>query len=110
MLGVFSILIPGVDENSTTSQTEKATSKPRKKRKHREATAEDLESPPAHIDKKETEEEYDARLEREETERQEQDRKQILLHIKKTYSEEPQSTGVRYKGKYSALSRARFHF
>ncbi|KAF7773307.1 hypothetical protein Agabi119p4_5474 [Agaricus bisporus var. burnettii] len=38
-------------------------------------------------------------LEREEAERREQERKQILLDIKKTFSEEPKPTGVRYKGR-----------
>jgi peptidyl-prolyl isomerase G (cyclophilin G) len=101
MLNVFSVPIPEVDETSTTSRTENVNTQPRKKRKRRELTPEDLETPPAHLDKKETEEEYDARLEREEAERQGQERKQILLHIKKTFSEEPESTGVRYKGKYN---------
>lgn len=47
----------------------------------------------------ETEEEYDARLEREENERRELDRKKELERIKKQYANSAQTTeGVRFKG------------
>lgn len=48
---------------------------------------------------KETEEEYDARLEREEAERRESERKRVLDDIKATYSKESRKDGVRYKGR-----------
>lgn len=47
----------------------------------------------------ETEEEYDARLEREENERREAERKKELERIRKQYADAAQSTdGVRFKG------------
>lgn len=47
----------------------------------------------------ETEEEYDARLEREENERIEAERRKELAHIKEKYEKEIQSkNGVRFKG------------
>jgi len=47
----------------------------------------------------ETEEEYDARLEREENERREAERKKELDRIRKQYADAAQSTdGVRFKG------------
>jgi peptidyl-prolyl isomerase G (cyclophilin G) len=52
----------------------------------------------------ETEEEYDARLEREERERQEAERKKILEDIQKTYSDTAASqSGVRFKGIHLVL-------
>jgi len=49
--------------------------------------------------RKETEEEYDARLEREETERLESERKRVLDDIKANYSKESRKDGVQYKGR-----------
>lgn len=97
------------NEELSTSRTENVKTKQHKKRKRRELTPEGLETSPAHLDKKETEEEYDARLEREEAERREQERKQILLDIKKTFSEESKPTGVRYKGKYNTQCLGTFY-
>lgn len=54
----------------------------------------------------ETEEEYDARLEREENERLEQGQKEELERIKQQYADSAQTTeGVRFKGKHALLFR-----
>lgn len=55
--------------------------------------------------RKETEEEYDARLEREEAERIESERKRVLGDIKATYSKESGKDGVRYKGMFNSQVR-----
>jgi len=73
----------------------------RKRNKYREA---DLEVPSINTakgqpDRKETEEEYDARLEREERERLGMERKKVLVHIKETLLTEPSQAGIRYKGR-----------
>jgi peptidyl-prolyl isomerase G (cyclophilin G) len=48
----------------------------------------------------ETEEEYDARLEREENERIEMERKRELERIKRTYDGENNRNGIRFKGQH----------
>ncbi len=72
----------------------------RKKNKQEEADHEVEEASRGDVTRKETEEEYDVRLEREETERLEKERKRVLDHIKATYSKGSGSgkDGVRYKG------------
>lgn len=56
--------------------------------------------------RKETEEEYDARLEREETERLESERKRVLDDIKATYSKESRKDGVQYKGIFNVQAQS----
>jgi len=73
-----------------------------KNKKHRSLTPEDdraLENgDQKHVS--ETDEEYDARLEREENERRQAERRRELAQIKKQYEDAAQSTnGVRFKGR-----------
>ncbi|KAH9011902.1 cyclophilin-like domain-containing protein [Lactarius pseudohatsudake] len=80
--------------------------KRRHKRKHRQDKERSL-SKPAPIEesepsgeRKETEEEYDARLEREENERLEAERKRELERLKRQHEQEtPSANGVRFKGR-----------
>jgi peptidyl-prolyl isomerase G (cyclophilin G) len=82
----------------------------RKKSKHKTDRSITPEDSPGGRDKgpvAETEEEYDARLEREENERREAARKNELEGIRKQYAHDAQSTnGVRFKGlfRYDAYS------
>ncbi|KAI9440089.1 cyclophilin-like domain-containing protein [Lactarius indigo] len=81
----------------------------RHKRKHKRKHRQDKERPrsPAPIEenepsgeRKETEEEYDARLEREENERLEAERKRELERLKRHHEQEtPSTNGVRFKGR-----------
>lgn len=83
--------------SSPSSETKHRRSKKSKRKKH-EAEPEPLEEN-GKPNREETEEEYDARLEREELERIEADRKRELERIKRKYESEIQSVdGVRFKG------------
>jgi len=79
----------------------------RHKRKHKHKRRKDPEDSPSRSGKvepaserKETEEEYDARLEREENERLAAERKRDLERLSRQHEPEPPSTnGVRFKGR-----------
>lgn len=59
---------------------------------------------------KETEEEYDARLEREENERNDAKRKEDLRRVKEKLELEAQSSGgIRYKGEHGFLCSLKSH-
>ncbi|KAG5723860.1 hypothetical protein E4T56_gene9834 [Termitomyces sp. T112] len=77
--------------------------KKKSKRKHSRSRSLDRDSPPSKSDapREETEEEYDARLEREEKERLEEARKKELQKIKEKYEKDlvSNSGGVRFKGR-----------
>ena len=83
----------------------------RHKRKHKHKYRKDPEDPPSRSGKvelagerKETEEEYDARLEREENERLAAERKRDLERLSRQHEPEPPSTnGVRFKGAILSL-------
>jgi peptidyl-prolyl isomerase G (cyclophilin G) len=74
----------------------------RKKSKKKRAPANDEdEKETSKLPIKETEEEYDARLEKEEKERIDEDRKKELERIKQKYESEIQnSKGIRFKGQF----------
>lgn len=96
----------GVSERRRTRRSRSVSSSPereqrsRKKSKHKKKSNDVVVDEPANREPvEETEEEYDARLEREENERFEEERRKELARIKEKYEKEIQSkNGVRFKG------------
>jgi len=81
-----------------TSERERRTQKKSKRKRGAEDENQD-ENQAVKLPVEETEEEYDARLEREEMERIEVDRKRELERIKRKYNSDIQnSNGIRFKG------------
>ncbi|THV02771.1 hypothetical protein K435DRAFT_852422 [Dendrothele bispora CBS 962.96] len=93
---------PDSEDDSDRSEQRhrrKKHKKSKRERKEREASPHKDESEPKVNERGETEEEYDARLEREEKERVEAARKRELERIKRLHDKEAQKTdGVRFKG------------
>jgi len=92
-------------KNRSDSLGEASSRRPQKRskhKKHRSLTPDDgkvLDTGDQGV-VAETEEEYDARLEREENERRQAERKKELGRIRRQYEDAPQSTnGVRFKGR-----------
>ncbi|KAF8207273.1 cyclophilin-like domain-containing protein [Mycena galopus ATCC 62051] len=86
--------------DSDRSRTERKKEKKKKKKSKRSKEEEPVTTEPG-VPREETEEEYDARLEREELERIEAQRKKDLERLKEQYEKEAQTTngGVRLKGR-----------
>jgi peptidyl-prolyl isomerase G (cyclophilin G) len=84
---------------SRSSDGERPRRKKSKKQKAPEDEKEEVEELTSKFTVEETEEEYDARLEREENERIEAEKKRELERIKRKYDSEIQnSNGIRFKG------------
>ncbi|KAJ4479938.1 cyclophilin-like domain-containing protein [Lentinula aciculospora] len=86
------------DNDSDSSK--KRNRRKKSKRKHRHDKSEDIVKEKEKLNfRGETEEEYDARLEREEVERLQAERKRVLEKIKDNYEAESTKDGVRFKGR-----------
>jgi peptidyl-prolyl isomerase G (cyclophilin G) len=84
---------------SVSSDMERPRRKKSKRKRAPEYGQDENEKQTSKLSVKETEEEYDARLEREENERIEADKKKELASIKRKYDGDNQnSNGIRFKG------------
>ncbi|KAF9267651.1 hypothetical protein L218DRAFT_638656 [Marasmius fiardii PR-910] len=95
---------PRVSDDSDVSgrRRRKKSKRKHKKDKHNDRKNDDVEEKekPDSVPPRETEEEYDARLEREEKERLDAARRRELERVKSRYESEPQPMkGIRYKGR-----------
>jgi len=89
-----------VDSQDSDQKKQKSKKKHKKRRDHRDPSV----SPPPPEKVKETEEEYDARLEREEKERLDELKRKHLERLRRQYEVEAQSSdnssgGIRFKGR-----------